>query len=77
LRYKEKARENKKKNKERICEHFVLFIKTIKYREKHKISPCGLPDLQFTPCGIKTNLKVLWYTKENNLVPTVKFHPLT
>jgi hypothetical protein len=69
LRYKEKARENKKKNKERICEHFVLFIKTIKYREKHKISPCGLPDLQFTPCGIKTNLKVPMVYKRKQFSP--------
>jgi hypothetical protein len=29
-----------------------------KRREKYKISPYGLPDLQFTPCGFKTNLKV-------------------
>jgi hypothetical protein len=29
-----------------------------KRREKYKISLCSLPDLQFIPCGIKTNLKV-------------------
>jgi hypothetical protein len=46
-------------------------------REKYKISPCGLLDLQFTPCGIKTNSKVHMICKKNNLVPTVKFHPLT
>jgi hypothetical protein len=27
-------------------------------REKYKISPCGLLDLQFTPYGIKMNSKV-------------------
>jgi hypothetical protein len=49
----------------------------IYFREKYKISPCGLLDLQFTPCCIKTNLKVPVVCKKNNLVPTVKFHPLT
>jgi hypothetical protein len=48
-----------------------------KIREKYKISPCGLLDLQFTSCGIKTNSKVPVICKKNNLVPTVKFHPLT
>jgi hypothetical protein len=37
--------------------YFILFSLSPS-REKYKISPCGLPDLQFTPCGIKTNLKV-------------------
>jgi hypothetical protein len=48
-----------------------------KKREKYKISLCGLLDLQFTHCGIKTNSKVLAVYKKNNLVPTVKFHPLS
>jgi hypothetical protein len=48
-----------------------------KIKEKYKISPCGIPDLQFTLCSIKTNLKVLMACKKNNLIPTVKFHPLT
>ena len=30
----------------------------IKKREKYKISPCSILDLQFTPCGLKTNLEV-------------------
>jgi hypothetical protein len=49
----------------------------LKNREKYKISPCGLLDLQFTPCGIKTNSKVPVVCKKNNLILTVKFHPLT
>jgi hypothetical protein len=47
------------------------------FREKYKISPCGLLNLQFTPCGIKINSKVPIVCKQNNLVLTVKFHPLT
>jgi hypothetical protein len=47
------------------------------FREKYKISLCGLLDLQFTPYGIKTNSKVPVICKKNNLVPIIKFHPLT
>jgi hypothetical protein len=50
----------------------VMFV----FREKYKISPCGLLDLQFTLCGIETNSKVPVVCKKNNLIPTVKFHPL-
>jgi hypothetical protein len=52
-------------------------VKIIIIREKYKISSWGLLDLQFTPCGIKTNSKVPMVCKKNNLVPTVKFYPLT
>jgi hypothetical protein len=48
-----------------------------KIREKYKISPYGLLDLQFTPCGIKMNSKVPVVCRKNNLVLTVKLHPLT
>jgi hypothetical protein len=43
--------------KSRNIEKWVQSI-TLKIGEKYKISSCGLPDLQFTLCGIKTNLKV-------------------
>jgi hypothetical protein len=36
-------------------------------REKYKISLCGLPDLQFTSCGIKTNLKVPMVCKKKTI----------
>jgi hypothetical protein len=40
-------------------------------REKCKISPCGLLDLQLTHCGIKMNSKVPDICQKNNIV---KFH---
>jgi hypothetical protein len=56
-----------------LCAHQE---KEEKKKEKYKISLRDLLDLQFTPCGIKTNSKVPAVYKKNNLVPTVKFHPL-
>jgi hypothetical protein len=72
---------------------FYVEQRIIPFRKKCKISHCGLSNLQFTLCGIKTNSEVhvvskrtqksLWYAKKkkkkkkNNLVPTVKFHQLT
>ena len=47
------------------------------FREKCKISPCGLLDLQLIPCGIKVNSKFLNVCQNNNLTPTVKFRLLT
>jgi hypothetical protein len=62
-----------------VSKNFTIFffLNQIFYWEKYKISQCGLLDLQFTPCGIKMNSKVLVVCKKNNLVLTVKFHQLT
>ena len=41
----------------------------LEIREKYKISPCDLLDLQCTPCGIKTNLKVPMVCKTKQFSP--------
>jgi hypothetical protein len=62
---KKKKKERKKERKERrnlilslTINSYLFPLIMIKKREKYKISSCGLLDLQFTPCGIKTNSKV-------------------
>jgi hypothetical protein len=64
------------KHKQKKYIYIYIYI-YIKFREKYKISSRGLLDLQFTPCGIKTNSKVHVVCKKNNLVHTIKFHQLT
>jgi hypothetical protein len=48
-----------------------------KKKKRKKKSPFRLLDLQFTHCGIKTNLEVSVVCKKNNLVAIIKFYPLT
>jgi hypothetical protein len=48
-------------------EKFIIPID--KKSRRYKISPCGLPDLQFTPYGIKTNLKVPMVYKRKQFSP--------
>jgi hypothetical protein len=51
-----------------------------KEKEKYKISPCGLPDLWLVYCGQNEhNVSKICQKKKkkNNLLLTIKFHPLT
>jgi hypothetical protein len=46
-------------------------------REKYKISPYSLPNLQIAICCIKINSKVPVVGENNNLFLEINFRPLT
>jgi hypothetical protein len=52
----------------------MRWVGRIRKREKYKITPYGLPDLQLAHFGTKMHLEVLEVCQKNNLLLTIKFH---